>query len=178
LCRALSFGFHGQNNVNPGLDVNGTGNQFGADDEDLVARLAVRLQQLQTDFPDYTWTFSPNPSIAMYLKLDKTNVLDLLNNPHLSPEQFYLDFSPGGNMEALAQWGESPRNTFPTDLGTDGQRDAGPFKVSSVKHSQAARYLSILFAQTSNRAFKDILADLNADRLTVRGALDKAKRLV
>jgi hypothetical protein len=66
----------------------------------------------------------------------------------------------------------SPRNTFPSDLGTDGQR------LSKNKPNTKAGILSFiarLFFLTSNQALFELFNELKRGKITPAKALDQAK---
>jgi hypothetical protein len=68
----------------------------------------------------------------------------------------------------------SPRNSFPNDLGTDGQR------LSRNKLDSKAGVLAFiakLFFLTSNQAFFALWSDLKHGKIPPQKALDTAKQL-
>jgi hypothetical protein len=152
--------------------------EFGADDNDLMRNCIATFNNFVSGSnPSYSWAMElPNPPIDWYLKLDKANILTLVR---FSPGFFFtstvpepLNTAPG--LESLVAVNLSPRNSFPDDLGTDGQR------LSRNKLETKAGVLAFiakLFFLTSNQAFFALWSDLKHGKITQAKALDKAKQL-
>jgi hypothetical protein len=83
----------------------------------------------------------------------------------------------GAGMELADQipMEDSPRATFPTKLGTDGQRlRDGKGKTAS---GSVLNYLARLYFVTSKTAFKDLWTQLKANKITAKEALASAAAL-
>lgn len=152
--------------------------EFGADDNDLMRNCIETFNTFVSGAsPLYSWSMEfPNANVDWYLKLDKSNVRSLVR---FSPGFFFnatvpepLNTSPG--LESLVAVNLSPRNSFPDDLGTDGQR------LSRNKPQSKAGVLSFiakLFFLTSNQAFFTLWSDLKHGKLTPAKALAAAKQI-
>jgi hypothetical protein len=152
--------------------------EFGADDQDLMRNCITTFNTYVSGAnPTYTYLMTfPNAVIDWYLKLDKTNVLAFVR---FSPGFWFnstvvepLNTSPG--LADLVAVNLSPRNTFPDDQGTDGQR------LSRNKLETKAGVLAFiakLFFLTSNQAFFSLWSQLKHGKTTPAKALAEAKQI-
>jgi hypothetical protein len=174
--RAVHFWAHGVRSAFP--DVFTDLYEYGADDNELMRNaIATYNFFLSGASPLYTWTMEfPNAVIDWYLKLDKQNVIDLVR---ISPGSFYnwtvpepLNVSPP--LENLVAVNLSPRNTFPDDLGTDGQRLS---RNNPNSKAGVLAFIARLFFLTSNQAFFTLFTSLKKGKTTPAKALAAAKQI-
>ena len=151
--------------------------EFGADDNDLMRNCIETFNTFVSGAnPSYSYAMSfPNAVIGWNLKLDKSNIRTLAR---FSPGFFFnstvvepLNTAPG--LESLVAVNLSPRNSFPTDLGTDGQRLAANKSPKSA--AGVLVFVARLYFLTSNPALFDIWNRLKKGKLTPKKALDAAK---
>jgi len=150
---------------------------FGADDNDLMRTAIVNFNFFVSGAnPSYSYAMSfPNAVVDWNLKLDKTNVLALVS---ISPGTFWnwtvtepLNTNPP--LKDLVAVNLSPRNSFPTDLGTDGQRLAANKNPKSS--AGVLQFIARLYFLTSNPDLLAIFQKLKTGKLTPKKALDAAK---
>lgn len=127
--------------------------------------------------PTRTFTlFYDDPSVEIYFKLNHENFLDIIND---SPAYWYNNcvVTPTNDSPAFGdqvQVNESPRATFPSDLGTDGQRLK---QGEADSPGQALNFIGNLFFRTDDDLFLDIRDNLAKGKLTVKQALAAANLL-
>jgi hypothetical protein len=152
--------------------------EFGADDDDLMRNCITTFNTYVSGAnPSYSYAMEfPNAVVDWYLKLDKANVEALVR---FSPGFFFtstvpepLNVSPG--LESLVAVNLSPRNTFPDDLGTDGQRLS---KNKPKTKAGVLAFIAKLFFLTSNQAFFTLWSQLKHGKTTPAKALDAAKSI-
>jgi hypothetical protein len=177
---AIKYRNHGE----PG-PVNGDMFAFGANHDQLMYHVNAANEMLKILEPAFTWTFTyPTDPVETYWMLNALNFGRILNggasadnaqffwnNTRLnltSSEQVYFD-------QTQTKEQGSPRSTFPTSLGTDGQRlkSGRPSNVGS-----ALNYLGKLFFLTSNNAFKSLWDSLDQGKITATEALTLANAIV
>jgi hypothetical protein len=174
--RAVHYQAHGVRSGFP--DIFTDLNEFGADDNDLMRNCIETFNTFVAgQNPAVSWTMEfPNAVIDWYLKLDKANVRSLVR---VSPGFFFnltvpepLNTAPA--LESLVAVNLSPRNTFPTDEGTDGQRLR---KNQPGTKSAILTFIARLFFLTSNQAIFALWNQLKLGKLTPKKALDAAKQI-
>jgi hypothetical protein len=174
--RAVHYNAHGVRSGFPDTDTDLY--EFGSDDSDLMRNCISTFNFFvsgSNPAVSYSMTF-PNAVINWNLKLDKSNILDLAR---ISPGFFFTSTVPEvGNtapaLENLVAVNLSPRNTFPTDLGTDGQRLA---RNKLETKGGILQFIARLFFLTSNPALFQIWNQLKTSKLTPKKALDEAKQI-
>ena len=175
--RAAKWAFHG---TGPLGNLNGHLYAFGADDSDLFEKVAAANAANTQSQPTETWTYeNPIPQDIFWL-LDKQSLADFFN----SDAQWFWFNSKFGLSEAGAapplfsdrtSIDKSPRSTWPTSAGTDGQRLR---KGTSKTTGAALNYLAELFFFTSDQQFKDLWDSLEAGKISSDEALAAAAILV
>jgi len=80
--------------------------------------------------------------------------------------------APG--LETLVAVNLSPRNTFPDDQGTDGQRLA---RNKPTSKAGVLAFIARLFFLTSNQALFALFTSLKKGKITPKKALDEAKQI-
>jgi len=173
---ALKFGIHGE----PG-PVNGFLYVWGKDHDQLLSNADAAFAQLIIDEPAFTWTRSyPNQPQTVYWLLNATNFAKMIN---LDGQLFWdntrfqdTGSAPAQLLEETRVLAEgSPRQHFPTDEGTDGQR----LRAGKTKSEGAAlNYIGKLFFLTSNPAFKTLWDSLKSGKIGTTEALALANGLV
>jgi hypothetical protein len=181
---AIKYRVHGE----PG-PINGDMFAWGANQEQLNYHILKANEQLTIVQPGTTWTFTyPTDPVPVYWMLNAKNFAKILNggaaadnaqffwnNTRLnltSSEEIYFD-------QTQTEEQGSPRNTFPTDLGTDGQR----LKENEAQsRGSALNYLAHLFVANlgveDDSLFLDIIDNLSQRKITVKQALAAANSLV
>jgi hypothetical protein len=169
-CRAVSVFF-------PPIDS--TFYDFGRTDSELMKRVLARQAQIIAfNNPLRDWTFTNNPPIDWYFMMNRDQLDTLLQS---SPDFFYAntvsaDGNPANaNIPSIAQVNKSPRSTFPSAAGTDGQR----LRDGTSKEAGAAlNYIGKLYFLTSNPALKTLWEKLKKGKVTVKQALADANEIV
>jgi len=174
--------FHGHGDDGHGSILNGDFYAVGKDHDQLLFNVRAAEAAQEAALPAYTWTWSfPMEPHTVYWKLNATNFATILNTQAqgiflntrlntdpLTPAPLLTDIS------ALKEEG-SPRNTFPTDEGTDGQRLRDGQTAAA---GFALNYIGKLFFLTSNPAFKSLFDSLKAGKISSAKALASAKAIV
>lgn len=152
--------------------------EFGADDDDLMQNCIKTFNTFvsgSNPAVSYTMEF-PNAVKDWYLKLNKANVEALVR---FSPGFFFTSTVPepsnvAPGLQKLVAVNLSPRNTFPDDLGTDGQRLA---RNKPGTKSGVLAFIARLFFLTSNQAYFTLFNDLKRGKITPAKALAAAKQI-
>ena len=152
---------------------------YANDDAALFVQVRARQQQLiQFNNPLRDWTFTNNVPIDYYWKLNQANFLKMLQ---FSPDFFWDNFlGADGNYTAsnvpdIVTANVSPRATFPTTSGTDGQRLR---RGQTAKDGFALNYLGKLYFLTNNTVFRDLFELLKDGKVSAKEALAKAEAIV
>jgi len=164
-------------NVTPTLDLPLTviGRTF-AEAMDLMAVAKARNIQFQN--PARVWTYlNPLGPVDYFFKLNKELIFTVLaSNPG-----FWWDNTIPPDSDSvvafpdLTQTEKSPRSTFPTKQGTDGQR----LRSGRTKDVGAAlNYIGKLYFLTSKTVFKTIWNLLSGGKISAKEALARANALV
>ncbi len=151
---------------------------FGKDDQQLFEVVQQINATQRISFPTIIFHY-PRAPIFVYWELNAENFSRLLNQ---APLQFWGNTNLPTNFPQQGLFTDmtktevegSPRATFPTSEGTDGQR------LRAAKRSQAGNalnYIARLFFLTSNEAFLSIWNQLKAHRITPKKALQEANAL-
>jgi hypothetical protein len=151
---------------------------FGNDDSECLRQLESNRERLiAVNNPARTWEFHDlQGPLDYYFKLDKKLIYNLLFadpafwwDNFISPDASTIPNFPD-NVETV-----SPRATFPTKLGTDGQR----LRSGRSKDVGAAlNYIGKLYFLTSKTVFKTIWTQLNSNKITAKEALAQANALI
>lgn len=160
-------------------NLNGDLYAFGADDDDMAEQIRIQNAALRASQPTQTFSIDNALPVPCYFSLAKQEFSNLLN---LDAEQFWFNtpfaLSVAGTAPALLDQtsiDKSPRSTFPTREGTDGQRlRAGKTKTEGA----ALNYLGKLFFLTSRVEFKDLWTALHDGKISSDEALAAAAILV
>jgi hypothetical protein len=149
-------------------------------DKVLMSRVQdTNARIIAVNNPLNIWIFTyPNKPVNLYMKFNQKLLDQLLAS---NPDFWWNNLvSPDGDpanasLPNQAQVNDSPRSTFPTDKGTDGQR----LRSGQTKRvGDALNYIGKLFFLTSNQAFKDLWDQLKAGTITAKDALALANLLV
>lgn len=151
---------------------------FGRDAGEAAINLESQKQRvIAGNNPARDWEFGPTLGpIDYFFKLDKELIFNLLSN---NPAFWWDNFIPPDQETTVAfpdnvQTEKSPRATFPTKLGTDGQR----LRSGRTKDDGAAlNYIGKLYFLTSKTAFKTLWNQLSAGKITAADALAQANAL-
>ena len=163
-----------------GSILNGDIYNFGYDELSLSANINVSEAAQRAALPAYTWTFSTvfGPQ-KIYFLMNKENISKLfnLNAAGIFAQCSINDTPTTTDLDEIVQFDAqgSPRATFPTDLGTDGQRLRQGQTASS---GFALNYLAKLYFLTSNPQFKALFDALKQKKITDKQALAAAAILV
>jgi len=151
---------------------------FGRDPSECARNLNANVARLiALNNPARTWTLHDQEGPRdYYWKQDKELIYTLLFN---NPSYFYANFiSPDG--ESLPNFPDnvattSPRATFPTKQGTDGQR----LRSGRSKDAGAVlNYIGKLYFLTSKTVFRQIWKQLSDGKISAKEALAQANALV
>lgn len=152
---------------------------FGRTDSELMdnAQTIIAAQKAQSF--DYVFETTFDSVIDYYLKLSRDNLMSIVQYDTAASNYWYSNFIPwSGNAapqyEDMAQANKSPRSSFPTTLGTDGQRLK---QNKSSSDGAAANYIAKLYFLTSNNLFKQLFDNLKAKKITAKQALIAANEL-
>ena len=125
-----------------------------------------------------TWVFSyPYDRIDFFFLLNYDKILELVRNNSSFFFSAYITepgFNDAPGMAANCSINDSPRSTFPTDLGTDGQRLK---QNDSTSSGNALNYIAKLYFLTSNPQFKELFDALKQQKITAKEALAAANIL-
>ena len=175
--RAIEWFADSQVGYNPPQHL--TPHNFGKTDDALMVNVTATEERIVASAdPLIVWSFTfPKAPIDYFFKLDKNNLDILLND---NADFFYNNFVPPDSSttvlyQELVSVNVSPRATFPTDLGTDGQRLR---QNKTASQGAALNYIAKLYFLTSNRAFKDLFDSLKANKISEQQALAAANILV
>jgi hypothetical protein len=167
-----------ENNINPVHTLDAW--EIAVNDGELMTRVQVANDRIiANNNPAMIWEFTyPNKVQDIYFQLDQRNLCSLFQS---SPGFFFTNLQPNGsddpataNLPNLAVFNRSPRSTFPSDLGTDGQR----LRHGKAKTAGAAlNYIGKLFFLTSNKAFLSLFNQLKAGKISAKDALAAANKL-
>jgi hypothetical protein len=168
---------HGTLVFNPDLDFDYFA--FGRTDSELMDNAQDIVTAQKAASPTYTWTVTFDAVIDYYMKLSRDNLMTMVMTDTATSAYFYNNFIPwSGNptpaFEDLAQANKSPRSSFPTTLGTDGQRLK---QNKSSSDGAAANYIAKLYFLTSDIRFKQLFDSLKAKKITAKEALAAANIL-
>lgn len=160
--------------------LNGEAYDFGFNEDSLMYYVRAQEDSIRTNLPAYTWTFSfPNPPKAFYFLMDASNIAKLFD---FNAQTIYLNSSLSTTPTTLGldnllqlEAAGSPRGTWPTTEGTDGQRLR---EGQSSSDGFALNYLAKLYFLTSNLAFKALFDSLKAGKISSAKALASAKAIV
>jgi hypothetical protein len=174
--RAIHWHGHATLIFNPDID-----REFYAierDDDTLTKQIAFVEKYTRDASGGYTWTFDyPRQRVDWFLLLNKDKILQLVRE---NAQFFYGNFipDPGFNdspaYEDNCAVDDSPRSTFPTTLGTDGQRLK---QNKSGTAGAALNYIGKLYFLTSNIEFKVLFDSLKAGHISTQEALAAANVL-
>jgi len=176
---ALKYHVHGE----PG-PINGDMYAWGGNHDQLLFHVNAAEANLRSVQPATTWTFSfPLDPVEVYWELDILNFGRILNGGAAADNAEYFFLNTKLNTVPVEAVYESqtktkaqgsPRSTFPSSLGTDGQR----LKAGRTKTEGAAlNYIGKLFFLTSRTAFKLLWDSLKAGKISATEALAEANRL-
>jgi hypothetical protein len=167
-----------ENNINPPHTL--TSRAFAIDDGTLMIRVQFTNQRIiANNNPAMIWEFSyPNKPVDWYFMFSQKLVDQLVWS---TPDFFWDNTKPndGGdpasaNLPGQAVINKSPRSTFPSDLGTDGQRLRGG-KANTA--GAALNYIGKLFFLTSNNSILSLFNQLKAGKISAKDALAAANKL-
>jgi hypothetical protein len=151
---------------------------FGKDDDDLMANVNKENALQRSVFSNIIFHY-PRAPVVIYWELNATNFARVLNQ---APLQFWGNTNLPTNfpqsalfvdMTKLEEEG-SPRATFPTSAGTDGQRLR---EGKTKKAGFALNYIARLYFLTSNPEFLSLWRRLKAHRLSPKKALQLANAI-
>ena len=178
------LGIKYRNHGEPG-PVNGDMFAWGGNHDQLMFHVQAANAALILAEPAFTWTFSyPTDPVEMYWEINILNFGRILNGGAAADNAQYFWNNTKFNLVPVEAVYEdqtktkaqgSPRGTFPTTQGTDGQRLR---HGTSRSEGAALNYLGKLFFLTSNNAFKSLWDALKAGKITTVEALAAARLLV
>jgi hypothetical protein len=164
-------------NIVPTLNIAITA--FGRTAKECEKNLAIaKARNVQFQNPARIWNYlNPTGTLDYFFKLDKELVYTVINS---NPAFFWDNFIPPDQETSVAfpdnvAVGKSPRSTFPTKQGTDGQR----LRSGRSKDAGAAlNYIGKLYFLTSKTVFKTIWNQLSSGKITAKEALAQANALL
>jgi hypothetical protein len=163
--------------INP--EVNFFVTAFGRTKKECATNLATNYARLKAfNNPARIWDIrNPIGPIDYYFKLNK----DLIYNFLFADPAFWWDNTIPPDQETVVAFQDnvatdkSPRATFPTKQGTDGQR----LRSGRTKDEGAAlNYIGKLYFLTSKTVFKTIWNLLSSGKISTKEALDRANALL
>jgi hypothetical protein len=151
---------------------------FGGNDDQLMENVRKENDLLVAFFGTVNFHY-PRAPVFIYWELDSLNFGTLLNAAaQFNWSETRLPSIYAGNATFVGMTkieGEgSPRSTFPTSAGTDGQRLR---RGRSKKAGFALNYIARLFFLTSNQAFLSLWNQLKDGRITPKIALARANAI-
>jgi hypothetical protein len=164
-------------NIVPTLDLPIT--VIGRTTKEAGELMAVaKARNIQFQNPARIWTYlNPQGPLDYFFKLNKELVFTILS----SNPGFWWDNTIPPDSDSVVGFQDnvtvekSPRSSFPTKQGTDGQR----LRSGRSKDEGAAlNYIGKLYFLTSKTVFKTIWNKLSAGKLSTKEALAQANALL
>jgi len=161
---------------NPNHDIDALDQCMGRDKKELAQRIGARQLVWRQTHPAHVFTFTQNEPLDMFIEMNKDTFWKFIL---FIGEGLVFGASAAGGfigaaMDLAAQipMDKSPRGTFPTKQGTDGQRlRSGKGKTTS---GAVLNYLGKLYFLTSKTVFKNLFDQLKAGKITEKEALAQA----